>query len=204
MDSTPPEANEHREREADPAAGDDVSQATVSEEDATDDLQPVMAQLAALHQRGMSGGGWFYWVAALSLVNSVIFLSGGDTHFVIGLGVTLMADGIAAALADQAPEMATTFKGIAFVFDLIVAGVLCLIGWLSRKAILAVFAIGMVLYALDGLIFLLFEDWMSIGFHVFALVCMWGGFSAFRQLNALKRDLEAQLGAASPTAVSGP
>jgi hypothetical protein len=31
--------------------------------------------LAQLHARGTSGAGWFYWIAALSLVNSVILLS---------------------------------------------------------------------------------------------------------------------------------
>jgi hypothetical protein len=48
------------------------------------------------------------------------------------------------------------------------------------------FLVGMILYALDGLIFLLVGDWLSVGFHVFALFCIFGGFSATRRLKALQ------------------
>ncbi|HPM80992.1 MAG TPA: hypothetical protein PLF81_09845, partial [Candidatus Anammoximicrobium sp.] len=87
---------------------------------AADPLDALRAQLAQLHARGTSGAGWFYWIAALSLVNSIILLSGGDRHFVVGLGVTLVADVVAKEVADQEPEIATVAKGIAFAFDLFV------------------------------------------------------------------------------------
>ncbi len=80
--------------------------------------------------RGTSGAGWFYWIAALSLINSAILLGGGDRHFVVGLGVTLVADSIATGIADENPEVATVAKGIALAFDLFVATVVCLFGWL--------------------------------------------------------------------------
>ena len=120
-----------------------------------DPLDALRAQLAQLHAHGTSGAGWFYWIAALSLVNSVILLSGGDRHFVVGLGVTLVADVVAKEVADQNPEIATVAKGIAFGFDLFVAAIVCLFGWLSRRPILPIFVVGMILYLLDGLIYLL-------------------------------------------------
>ena len=40
----------------------------------------------------------------------------------------------------------------------------------------------MVLYALDGLLFLLVGDWISIAFHAFALVCIGKGYQALRTL----------------------
>ena len=40
----------------------------------------------------------------------------------------------------------------------------------------------MVLYALDGLLFLLVGDWISIAFHAFALVCIGKGYQALRSL----------------------
>src|SRR5688572_7968968 len=75
-------------------------------------LDPAEADLAsrvaALLARGKNGAHWFYWVAALSLVTSIIILGGGQTHFVIGLGITLLASVIASGLAQQAPEAALT------------------------------------------------------------------------------------------------
>jgi hypothetical protein len=40
---------------------------------------------------------------------------------------------------------------VAFVIDLLVAGVVILFGWLANKRITAIYALGMVLYLLDGL-----------------------------------------------------
>lgn len=34
-----------------------------------------------LEQQCASGANWFYWIAALSLINSVIFISGGKSQF---------------------------------------------------------------------------------------------------------------------------
>ena len=166
-----------------------------------DPLDTLRAQLAQLHARGTSGAGWFYWIAALSLVNSVILLGGGDRHFVVGLGVTLVADSIAKAVADQNPDVATVAKGIAFGFDLFVAAILCLFGWLSRRPILPIFVVGMVLYLLDGLIYLLVGDWMSVGFHAFVLFGMWSGFSAYREMKKMKAVLEQRLAAGMPSSV---
>jgi len=59
------------------------------------------AQLSELHGRALSGANWFFWIAALSIVNSVIFLSGADLAFVVGLGVTQIANGIMMVIAED-------------------------------------------------------------------------------------------------------
>jgi len=176
-------------------SADQPSEAVVPEIVTADPLQTVRAELAQLHARGTSGAGWFFWIAALSLINSIILLSGGDRHFVVGLGVTSIADAVARTVADQNPEVAGVAKGIAFGFTVFVAAVVCLFGWLSRRPILPVFALGMILYLLDGLIYVMFQDWMSVGFHAFVLFGMWNGFNAYRQMKAMKAALEQQLAA---------
>ncbi|HUE74554.1 MAG TPA: hypothetical protein VMP01_27045 [Pirellulaceae bacterium] len=152
--------------------------------------QQILAnRIAALMAQGKNGAHWFYWVAALSLVTSLIILGGGETHFVIGLGITLLASGMAAGFAQQAPEAALTLQIIAVAFSLFVSAIVALFGWMSAKRYTAVMAIGMGLYFLDGALYLLIQDWMSIAFHAFALYCMWTGMSAFRELNALEQSL---------------
>lgn len=155
------------------------------------------AQLAALEHQGLTGARWFYWIAALSLVNSAIQLGGADRHFVIGLGSTQIVGAIADAVAQQNPAIATIAKGIGFGINCFCAIVVALFGWLCTRRYTAAFVIGMTLYFLDGLIFLLFFDLLSVGFHGFALYCIWSGLSAFRKLNALEAETlwsdEAQL-----------
>ncbi len=144
------------------------------------------ARVAELVQAGDTGANWFYWVAGLSLVNSAIGLFGGGMYFVVGLAITLIADGIGAGIAAEAPETSMMINAVTIAFDLFVAAVLFGFGFLSRKRILPIFAIGMVLYLLDGLIFLAFQDWLSVAFHAFALYSMGNGFLAYRKLNQLR------------------
>lgn len=161
------------------------------------EVDPLLAnRIAALMAKGKKGAHWFYWVAALSLVTSVIILGGGQTHFVIGLGITLLASVIVSSMAQQAPEAALTLQIIAGIFCFLVSAVVAWFGWMSAKRYTAVMGIGMGLYFLDGTLYLLIQDWMSIGFHAFALYCMWVGLSAFRELNALEKSL------ASPRALA--
>jgi hypothetical protein len=149
----------------------------------------LLAGMAALLQIGMNGANWYFWVAGLSLVNSAIMLSGGDTHFVIGLGITFMADIMANVIGQQHPEHAQMLKLAVLGFDLIVAAVVIGFAFLSRKRFLFIFGLGMFLYLLDGLIFVWIQDWMSVAFHAYALYGLWGGLNAFRQLKQVEQTL---------------
>lgn len=152
-------------------------------------FSPLESQIAVLLQQGKKGAGWFYSIAGFSLINSLIMLVGGGTFFVIGLGVTLISDSIAVHNAQQAPANAVLFKGMAFAFDLIVAGFVCGFGWLAGKRWQPVFLLGMVLYLLDGLLFLMIGQMMAVAFHAYGLYCMWSGFRAYSQLAVLERKL---------------
>lgn len=140
-------------------------------------------QLAALQR----GANWFYWIAGLSLVNSGIAVAGGAGGFIVGLGVTQIVDGIAGAVAqDLDGNGAMVVKGVAFVIDLLIAGVLVLFGWFANKGHSWAFLVGLILYGMDGLLFLLFQDWLAVGFHVFAGFGILSGYLALRKLRAFE------------------
>ncbi len=122
-----------------------------------------------------SGASWFYWVAALSLVNSIAAFTGSDWRFILGLGITQIFDAIG-------HEIASAGKIVALLLDLIAAGVFVLFGVFANKCHLWAFIVGIVLFALDGLIFLLAQDWLGVGFHVFVLYCLFRGVQACRRL----------------------
>ena len=46
----------------------------------------------------------------------------------------------------------------------------------------------MLVYALDGLLFLLVSDLLNVGFHVFALLFIWQGFKALRQQQQMEEN----------------
>jgi hypothetical protein len=149
----------------------------------------LAAAIVSLQQSGRRGANWFYWVAGLSVLNSLLIHLGANIYFVVGLGLSLVADGIASHLAGRHPEQAVVLRGAAIAFTLIVSGAVVLLGWLANRRYLSVFALGMVLYLLDGLIFLLDLDFLSIAFHAYALYCMWTGLLAYRKVNQIERDL---------------
>lgn len=131
------------------------------------DLEPVRRQLK-------SGASWFYWIAGLSVLNSLVALSGKGWGFILGLGITQLIDAIAAA------GLGSTGVAVAIVLDVLVAGLFVLFGIFANKGHIWAFIVGMILYAADGLIFLIAQDWLGLGFHAFALLCLFGGLRAAR------------------------
>jgi hypothetical protein len=145
----------------------------------------LQAQLTA-QQQLKGGASWFLWIAGLSLLNSLILLFGGTWNFVIGLGMTQIVDGFFEAVATSlAPEIGGVIRIIGFVVDISIAGLFVLFGVLAKKGYGWSFIVGMVLYALDGCIFVLVQSWLGVGFHLFALVGLYGGYKALKKSTIL-------------------
>src|SRR5690349_15552832 len=59
-------------------------------------VTPERVEATAVSERKIkSGAGWFYWIAGLSLINSVIAATGAGWAFIVGLGVTQFIDAFA-------------------------------------------------------------------------------------------------------------
>ena len=139
---------------------------------------------AKLKSRHMGGATWFYWIAALSLINSVVILMGAEWSFIIGLGITQFVDGVAGSIAQEAgAEAAPIIKATAFAVDFIVAAFFVVFGIFAVKRQAWAYIMGMALYAADALLFLAAGDMLSIAFHGFALFCILSGFLASRQMD---------------------
>jgi hypothetical protein len=141
--------------------------------------------LQKMTNRLRNGANWFYWIAALSVVNMVILGFKGTTNFVIGLGITLFID---IAGNELASTYGMTIKIIAVAINLVIAGIFVVFGVFSNKRKSWAFIVGMSLYSLDALLYLYLQDFLSFGFHVFALVNMFLGLTAINKI----MELEAQ------------
>ena len=153
--------------------------------------QPSAAQLKMRVEQGLkSSASWFAVIAGLSVVNSVLSMSGASIHFIFGLGLTQIVDG----LAHQA---GTSGYALDFVINGIIAGVLVLIWNFARKGQAWAWYGGMALYAIDGLLLLLFKDYLSVAFHAWALYRMSPGLKLIPILKQL--DQTTSTGAVSST-----
>jgi hypothetical protein len=151
--------------------------------------QELLLQIEKQQQILKVGANWFYWIASLSVVNSLILFFGGQWSFIVGLGITQVIDALATVVAEEAGAGAGAIRAAALALDVGVAGLVALFGWFANQRKAAAFVIGMALYGLDGLLFLLVQDWLSLGFHAFALFGLFGGLKALRSL----RELEPQI-----------
>ena len=117
-----------------------------------------------------SGARWFWWIAGLSAVNVACDLAHANVNFVLGLAFTLVAHGVFASNI-----------GIALVIDLVCIGGFWFIGRQALKGRTWAFALGVVVYLLDGLIYLKYEDWMPVAFHALALFYIGKAFMGLQE-----------------------
>jgi hypothetical protein len=146
----------------------------------------------ATKSRMLKGANWFFWIAGLSVVNSVLARGSSETRFILGLGSTQFLDGIAIGLAEAEPSLGVVFHAAAIVLDLILLGLLVLFGILGRKGIRVGFIIGIILYALDALIFLMVKDYLGVIFHLLALVGLYSGMRACYEYGKLNKDQQTK------------
>lgn len=152
------------------------------------------AQLAQIQKKlqldnQVRGGfDWFFWIAGLSLINSVVYLLGENFVFFLGLGITQFVDGFMSAFAEEFGSGGNILLFIGFVIDVFIAGIFVIFGVLGRKRYKLPVIIGMILYTLDGVIVLLFQDFLSAGLHAFALFGIWNGLKSMAELAKLEKD----------------
>jgi hypothetical protein len=138
-------------------------------------------QFAALElERGIkNGANWFYWIAGLTLVNTLLIVSGSETSFVLGLMFTLVVDALAKGIGGLG-------VGIGVVIDAFAIGFFILLGIFANKHHKWAFIVGMIVYAIDGVLALIGQSWLGVGIHVFALWSILIGFKKIQQLRDLR------------------
>jgi hypothetical protein len=127
-----------------------------------------------------SGAGWFLAIAGLSIVNSIMTMSGTSFHFIFGLGVTQIVDAIGA-------HSGTTASVLGLIVNAFVAGIFVLFWYFGKQGKKWAFIVGMGLYLIDGLILLPFQDWLGAAFHGWALYRIYNGMLGIPVLDNIRR-----------------
>lgn len=117
------------------------------------------------------GGSWFYWLAGLSLVNTILNASGASIVMIFGLGASLLLNalGDAFGLAGQIVAYSLEFLLLAFY---------CAMGVLACRGHGWAFALGIAAYAADALITLALQDWLMAAVHGYVLFQLVQGLRA--------------------------
>ena len=144
----------------------------------------------ALDQRCKSGARWFFWIAGLTVGTSLLNLFGGGYAFFLSLGATQFIDGLAKGLANQFGD---SIRIAGLVINIFIAGIFVLVGWFAYKRHLWAFLLGMAIFALDAIILLVFQVWVSFVFHALVTYWIFRGYQAARALAALERTPEGVL-----------
>jgi hypothetical protein len=145
-----------------------------------DDSHEAIERDPDVQKRVRMGASWFYWIAALTLFNSISALCNWDFGFYLGLGITQWTDGLLI-------HAGTVGAAVALTLDVAAVGVLFMLGKFSNKYHAWAFIVGMILLALDTLIvgvsaLIIPSIWIGVGLHVWAL------FSIFRAFKASRTD----------------
>jgi hypothetical protein len=148
---------------------------TVSRPSAATATSANAATLASLRR----GASWFYTIAVLSGINSLLQVFDAKIHFIFGLGMTQVAGAVA--------RQSSNGTAMLLVADGFFIGLLVLCGKWAREKSQGAFLGGMIAYALDGVLLILFGVWIDAAVHAYALFRMWQGYAASRQLAQLER-----------------
>lgn len=150
--------------------------------------QPALANLVEQKLRAervvKAGAGWFLTVAVLSMVNSILALSGAGIRFIFGLGMAELVDG----LAHQAGQ---TGIPLDLIINGFVAAVFALFWNFARKGQHWAFLVGMCLYAIDALLMLYFKDILAVAFHAYAFYRIYTGMSGIANLRSIEGQMTA-------------
>lgn len=145
----------------------------------------LSAQIAEEEIRLSAGVNWFYWIAALSVINTAIILAGSDRAFGLGLGITLIFDSFA-------HELEGALKAIPLIMSFTITAAFAAFGYMGNKKHTWAIVTGMILYLLDGGLLLLIAvlGWglpiIGLLIHAYALYCLFTGFQACQRIKELE------------------
>lgn len=147
-------------------------------------------EVARQELRLKRSANWFFWIAGLSIYNSLTPALSNQLKFVIGLGTTQLIDQFAQSLAARPGIELDLLIRVGFlILDFLIASLFILFGLMGHRRSRPAFLAGMALYALDGLIFIIHPDILSLCFHLLALWGLSYGLQAIAKLNAIEQQL---------------
>ena len=141
---------------------------------------PHPSQAGALMGTRNSGANWFFWIVGLSVINTLISLTGTDWGFSLGVAATQLADYLA---YEGKSALGRLF---ALGFDVLVFGFYALCGIQAMRGATWAFVLGLIFFALDTLLMLATQQWIGLLLHAWAIFSIFTGMIANTNLKKLQ------------------
>ena len=138
-------------------------------------------QIEYIDEDVTKAANWFYWKAALTVINSIIMLTGSLWAFFLGLGITQLFHGIAIGITDEIGESGRMFHGIALVLSLFCAAFVAFLGYQGRKGKRWALILGMIIFCFDIFLYLITFSIMGVVIHGIAIYMIAKGISAAKK-----------------------
>ena len=122
-----------------------------------------------------TGPACFYWIAALTMLNSIVVISGRSLRFAIGLGII-------AGIDIRAKELGTTGAVLDLLISGTIAGIFVVLGNLAGKRIRWAFLAGISLYGFDGLVCFAAGDILGAALHAYTIFAISRGLTKPKQV----------------------
>ncbi|HUR96661.1 MAG TPA: hypothetical protein VMZ26_01210 [Pyrinomonadaceae bacterium] len=118
---------------------------------------------------------WFFWLAILSIINSLVVYYYQIPNSPIALGITQWLDGTSGVFngAMSSSELFT---------NILIAGVLAAFGYMARRGSDIAFVVGIFLYVIDAFLIVGLKDFFGFGVHLIALFFIVKGLLASRHI----------------------
>lgn len=148
-------------------------------------ISRIENEKAQLFSNFKSGVSWFFWLAAISVVNLIIRFTNPEStiRFAIGFSISKYLEEKPLALFGSIAP-----KTVALILSVVLIGVVVLLGFLARGRNKTAYIVGMVLYALDIIPAVMIGDLYAVIFHVIVI-----GFLVWGLVNLIKLEkLEAE------------
>ena len=139
--------------------------------------------------RMQRGARWFLIIGVLSGMNALLQIFRLNVRFIFGLGITQVVDAAAHGTGLNGTIIMVVVDGL-FILMLILCSKWAKTG--SQGAFLG----GMIAYALDGVMLLIFTMFLDAAVHAYALWMIWQGYAASRELAQMQQA--AQPGLSQP------
>ena len=135
-----------------------------------DDSARHVTRTSILH-----GANWFFWLAILSVINTLIVYQYHTPNTPIALAITQWLDGTSAGLNP-------TMSNRSLIVYLLIAGALAGFGLLARRGSDLAFVLGIFLYVVDAMLAIGLRDVFGFGVHLIGVFFLFKGLLASRHV----------------------
>jgi hypothetical protein len=120
---------------------------------------------------------WFFGIAAFSIINTLLVSRG--MNFSVGLSLNKFVGDVVTQSSGET----------SYITDIVAAGVFIVLGFFSIRIQRWAFIAGLIIYLVDALIYIVFEEWVALALHGYILYRLFLGLRALATYDVLKTKI---------------